>query len=267
MNSRDVIAHRRPPPFYVLASRNALLPIIFAERCRESFAAVAPDFANGWWFEHKDIPLRWHLPVGVLFDLLESSSNQPNQPNQHQQQEIPFRVVVRFYDIPRHVLPCRGESDSQTAFFNSLKQALHLINGSSRVFMELSKSEQDDLWSGVISNRYFDDCKNLLDRFYSPEAKTMKSSPSSSLLPIRLLVVNEHRREQRFLQIPIPTTSNNNNNITLTLRQCIDLLSPGKTWEKVWVQGVCPSLDAPIQELCHELCAFDLWLYIVAKYS
>ena len=257
MRDRDVLASfsRRPAPFYALAPRNSYLPVLLADAVKESFAAVAPQLLGGFWFEHRDVGLRWHLPVGVLHDLVGDG-------------EVPFRVFVRFADVPRTVVPCRGESDAQTSFFNALKQALHLKTGSAKAFMDLAKADQDDLWNGVVTNHVVDGCRDVVAKLLSGGGSAQARGGGVAM---RLLLSNPEKRDaQRLFQAPLPSP-------TITLREALDLAiappgqaaaappPPSREWTDVIVQGLRPDLDTPIGELADTLSAYDMYLYVVAR--
>ncbi|CAM9506562.1 unnamed protein product, partial [Laminaria digitata] len=71
MDSQEVTSLQRPLPLYLLLPRMGFLPCI-AEAVSHHFGEVAPDAQRNLWLEEtlSGEPLRWHIPTGVLFDLV-----------------------------------------------------------------------------------------------------------------------------------------------------------------------------------------------------
>ncbi len=58
-----------PEPFYLMLPRLSYLPVV-TDKLRKHFSRFVSTALQErtMWFEFEGIPLRWHLPVGVLFD-------------------------------------------------------------------------------------------------------------------------------------------------------------------------------------------------------
>jgi Autophagy protein ATG5, UblA domain len=67
----EVCALQPPHAVYIMASRGVYLPLLMSE-CRAHFAqAVSSESRDQeMWLEANGVPLRWHLPLGVLYDHL-----------------------------------------------------------------------------------------------------------------------------------------------------------------------------------------------------
>lgn len=121
------------------------------------------------WFEDEEsgVPLRWHLFVGVLYDLMKGKAtiNNPAQQN-----FLPWRIRVHFASYPSHLLPmddglghsnnndveigCRMNNLVKRIFRNSLKQALFMQYASSKVAMAITKSSHEKIWNAVMESNY-----------------------------------------------------------------------------------------------------------------
>lgn len=140
------------------------------------------------WFEDEasGMPLRWHLFVGILYDLVKGKSmldcsswrgggdtSSNNAISQHN--FLPWRIRVHFTSYPNELLPLDDgapqppKSDTtnnshyqrsritalvRRTFSNSLKQALFLQYGSSKVAMSVTKSSHEKLWDAVLRSNY-----------------------------------------------------------------------------------------------------------------
>ena len=128
---------------------------------------------GGIWFEHDGKPLRWNVPIGVLFDFFGSPD------------ELPFKITIRFQSFPKtNLLPCAGEVDVENAFFHSMKQALCLRYGSAKKLMDMPKINQETLWEGIVFSKfdkYWQSCSVLL-------ADDQNTPQTRAHIPIRVFV-------------------------------------------------------------------------------
>ncbi|XP_010246207.1 PREDICTED: autophagy protein 5 isoform X2 [Nelumbo nucifera] len=83
--------------------------------------------------------LHWYIPTGVLFDLL---CVEP---------ERPWNLTIHFRGYPSDLSPCEGEESVKWSFINSLKEASYIINGNCKNVMNMSQSDQVDLWRSVMN--------------------------------------------------------------------------------------------------------------------
>merc|ERR1712224_1071127 len=98
-------------------------------------------------------------------------SSWKNAPNQHTQDNfLPWHIRVHFSSYPSdQLLPlddCLGDTNCSNGssyciavllrrlFRNSLKQALFMQYGSSKVAMSINKSSHDQIWDALIQSNY-----------------------------------------------------------------------------------------------------------------
>lgn len=128
-----------PPPALILAPRIGYLPLL-APLIKPYFSSTLPPGVDTIWFEYKGLPLKWYIPTGVLFDLLCAEP------------ERPWNITVHFRGYPGNVLiPCEGEDSVKWSFINSLKEAAYIINGNCKNVMNMSQSDQVELWHSIMS--------------------------------------------------------------------------------------------------------------------
>ncbi|TPX33535.1 hypothetical protein SeMB42_g07464 [Synchytrium endobioticum] len=136
-------------PLHLLAPRCAYLPLLTAELLKY-FSEVAdlPLIADDAevWYEYDGIPLKWHYPIGLLFDLY------------NQTKQLPWPITTHFSRFPNDKLmrlPSSPTVDTPHDFFMSLiKEADFIRNGSIKKVMSLSKVDQFCLWEGLCFNDY-----------------------------------------------------------------------------------------------------------------
>ncbi|KAF3784659.1 Autophagy protein 5 [Nymphaea thermarum] len=127
-----------PSPALVLGPRNGYLPLLLP-LVKPHFSNSLPPGDDNIWFDYKGLPLKWYVPLGVLFDLLCAVP------------ERPWNLTVHFRGYPQELFsPCEGEENVKHSFMNSLKEAAYIINGNSKVIMNMSQFDQAELWRCVL---------------------------------------------------------------------------------------------------------------------
>jgi autophagy-related protein 5 len=82
----------------------------------ESVRSHFIDYVSGFnkddlWLEYDDQALKWHLPTGVLYDVLNSNHS------------LPWSITVHFNNFPSDkIYRCTSESDITWNFMNTLKE-------------------------------------------------------------------------------------------------------------------------------------------------
>lgn len=110
------------------------------------------------WFAFEGVPLKWHYPVGLLFDLyagVDPATKSSVDP-QEGESPLPWRLTVHFSDWPSGDL-VRLDPDGMVmndAFINSVKEADFLRNGTAKGIMSLSKEDSAGLWKAVEEGGY-----------------------------------------------------------------------------------------------------------------
>ncbi|CAL8471512.1 g11054 [Coccomyxa elongata] len=174
--SNEITSLDTPSPLYALAFRLGYLPTVAAQAL-EFFQEVLPPGSNTPWFEYKRIPLPWQIPVGVLYDLLASENEQP------------WHLTVHFRSFPSDtLLRWDGDITLRAAFFNSLKEAAYICQGSARSVMDMALQAQNDLWSAVTAGDAEQYASISSSLNMSPKARGERR-PS---VPLRLYVRHTH---------------------------------------------------------------------------
>ncbi|KAB0340751.1 hypothetical protein FD754_022854 [Muntiacus muntjak] len=89
------------------------------------------------WFEYEGTPLKWHYPIGLLFDLLASSS------------ALPWNITVHFKSFPeKDLLHCPSKDVIEAHFMSCVKEA-DALKHKSQVINEMQKKDHKQLWMGL----------------------------------------------------------------------------------------------------------------------
>ena len=116
------------------------------------------------WFSYEEVPLKWHYPIGLLYDLFsgnvpgESPSLRQKDPDSADEEasRLPWRLTVHFTEWPDEQLVRLDQHGKvlHDAFINSVKEADFLRNGTAKGIMSLSKDDSTQLWQAVEERKF-----------------------------------------------------------------------------------------------------------------
>lgn len=143
-----------PKEFLITVYRNSYFPIYFPsvityfQKYNEKIKYMPV------WLEYETVPIKWNLPIGVLYDLLHLSSIVQNR------EDSSWTLTLRFSDdYPTdQVIPFTYTDVDNSINYNKLlkevivnqlKQSCFVINGNSKPIMNLSEKDSDELWNSI----------------------------------------------------------------------------------------------------------------------
>ena len=171
LSENEVISKSQPPKLFLLLPRMTYLPLV-TDRVRDHFTPHAPALEDGMWFENFDErdgrkeALKWHLPIGVLYDLYSHSLSNINNNNNNNSSNngiddcnpypIPWKLIVHFQSYPQSniISRCDNISSVKSVYFNYLKQSLFLSYNSVSFVTQLQTNDQNELWNSVCQSNY-----------------------------------------------------------------------------------------------------------------
>ena len=150
----------------VHAPRLSYLPFLVAGLHR-FFAHYLIDHSaspSSVWFSFEGVPLKWHHPIGLLYDLFSGSQpvaldqrhhGSKASPSSRNDSSLPWRLEVHYSDFPSdQLVPLDDEGKVlHDAFINSVKEADFLRNGTGNAIMKLSKDDSTALWDAVQNRK------------------------------------------------------------------------------------------------------------------
>jgi len=205
------------------------------------------------WFEDEATqrPLRWHVWVGVLYDL-----------HNHPSEKLPWRIRLHFNNYPsKQILPLsagRVQEEVRGVYQNSLKQAVTLRTGQARSSLQLlTKEMHDELWESLQA-------KSRAFKLYNPIAKglhpRLDTNEDNTRIPIRVLI-NDRPALQKSCSMDDQLTLEE-----LLLDWIPDVHLWGESDEATlmdWrIHGVRVSLHCSVLKLWTQFCHPDFFLYI-----
>ena len=113
-----------------------------------------------WWFEADGQPLKWHWPIGLLYDYhtrnpastsLGPLSVSPSPPPPL----LPWKLRLHLSKPPLDRLHTGPSLDTcKTSFMSMLKEADFVRYGSTKRVVNLRRQEQDALWQGLVDREF-----------------------------------------------------------------------------------------------------------------
>lgn len=150
------------------------------------------------------MPLKWHYPVGLLYDLFSGAqpahaSNQqvhvPGDQTQSLASTLPWKLTLHFSEFPEEQLVRLDQEGKvlQDCFINSVKEADFLRNGTAKAIMTLSRDDSTRLWEAAEARMSHISCNDTdrlpflddLPTFSSVHNKLLPASASLRHIPIR----------------------------------------------------------------------------------
>lgn len=235
--------------------RQAYLPYIATRAVYDHFTEHAPPNPEELWFEHDGKPLRWHVPIGVLFDHAVGLDDG---------RALPWQLVAHFSTFPAQTLLRGGglRADNTAvgaSYLNALKESSFLRFGGTQLVMALPADAQRKLQRAVELTR-FDDFAAVRG------ALTPAGAQSDERRRKMRAAVRIHPTHGPWLQPSVSVRTDDGRPRTLgeVLRAaCPDAFAEGAVAPCAIVHGLPAPLDAPLDWLCAACAHADGFLYVV----
>jgi len=274
----EVATLEKPRPFHACLPRQALLPLAI-DAARAHFEKFAPPIGGEMWFEYADEPLRWQLPVGVLFDLMVGEDDG---------EALPWEVTVHFQRFPQEAVLRATGTEAEAVLLNALKESCWLRCGSAMPAMTLTPDKQSCLAAAIRDSDVggFTEVRELIDAGCAAQLEA--NSRAVRHVPVRVLTSPTSWRQAPMRPAPKPAAAApaaapaegagaaGAEPTPAILRHALHSLLPAHfaaldadadaaaAEPRVLVQGVRVPLDTPLDWLW-EACAHpDGWLYVGA---
>ncbi|KAG6623658.1 Autophagy protein 5 [Phytophthora cinnamomi] len=208
LDPNEVTTLHAPRPFYAMVPRMSYL-VSQTRDVVEYFRDAAPPMSAmqgaSIWFEANGRPLHWHLPFGLLRDLLGGDGAA----------DLPWALTVHFLGFPGDVLlPCDNEQSVESHFMHSLKQATFLRMGSTKAVMALPEAQQTQIWTSISQNDY---------EGYREATRELHLDGGVDASALRHLPLRVHLDNAPAIQMPIAPLQNGREK---TLQEVLHYLLP-----------------------------------------
>ncbi|KAJ2503930.1 autophagy protein 5 [Coemansia sp. RSA 2052] len=145
--------------FYMLVPRVGYLPFIsgkIKERWLDPMLALSGSRIpseqqikeTDIWFEYKGQALKWHYPIGLLYDMLVSDVHRGDA-------ELPWSLTLHVRKLPTAKIIAQPNGQlMRDMFMAMIKEADFIRNGSTKRVMDLAKSDQMQFLDGLETHSY-----------------------------------------------------------------------------------------------------------------
>jgi autophagy-related protein 5 len=146
------------------------------------------------WLSYEDVPLKWHYPLGLLYDLYSgaepaypsdsSSPSHKTEASEDEHRRLPWKLTVHFSEYPTEQL-VRLDTDDKVMhdlFRNSVKEADYLRTGTGKTVMFLSEKDSTQLW-GAVKQHDFSLFNPINYKLLNPQGAALRHLPVRIYLP------------------------------------------------------------------------------------
>uniref|UniRef100_A0A8C7X092 Autophagy protein 5 n=1 Tax=Oryzias sinensis TaxID=183150 RepID=A0A8C7X092_9TELE len=243
----DEVTEREAEPYYLLLPRVSYLPLVTDKVKKHFLKVMRTEDVEEMWFEHEGTPLKWHYPIGVLFDFHASNT------------VLPWSITVHFKNFPDvDLLHCPTNSMVEAHFMSSIKEA-DALKHKSQVVNDMQKKDHKQLWMGLQNDKF--------DQFWAMNRKLMEYPTEEGgfrYIPFRIYQTTNDRPFIQRLFRPVSTEGNPHTLFDLLKEMCPDALTKDGEENRfqVVIHGIEPLLETPLQWLSEHLSHPDNFLHI-----
>jgi len=246
LSSSEVETLTAPEPYFLLLPRHSYLPLVTDKVKKHLAKHVSAELTDSpVWFEHAGAALRWHLPIGVLYDQAVVANPEVRPP---------WAITIHFDKYPKdEILFCQSRETVETHFMSCVKEADQVKHGG-KVMSAMQKRDHNQLWQGLQNDKF--------DQFWSINRRLMELLPGEkSYRHIPLRIYEGDAPVQRGLVRALEEER------LRTLGDLLLELFPERDLDKVstLIQGIEPPRDTPLQWLSEHLSYPDNYLHVCVK--
>ncbi|EXJ96184.1 hypothetical protein A1O1_01310 [Capronia coronata CBS 617.96] len=268
-------------PYLIAYPRLSYLPLLLPRLHAFFSAALIADADTvspyAGYFTYDDVPLKWHLPVGLLYDIYVLSTRDTGTDNASPS-SLPFKLTLHFALDPQKPAMPATPVVLHDSFINSVKEADFLRSGTAKPIMTLGAQESKALWTSTQDND--------LSTFAKIHTSLMPSPGQLRNIPLRVYLPSPPDQDPSKAQIKVlqsripPTVASAGQSTPAALRggggqaqtlgtalhQLIPSLFPSRRTPILatpLLHGAPVPMNAHLEELLRWGCYADGWLSVV----
>ncbi|PLB45438.1 putative autophagy protein Apg5 [Aspergillus steynii IBT 23096] len=277
-------------PYLIAYPRLSYLPFLLPKlKAFFSSSLIESDTpAHEGWFSFEGVPLKWHLPAGLLYDLYAgadpASRGSRSDDADSNDETLPWRLVVHFSEWPHEELVQLDSNGlvMHDAFINSVKEADFLRNGNAKGIMSLSKEDSSGLWDSVRDVN-LSDFQRISNMLLPPPSQSFRNIPIRLFLPLPPDSESPSLKVVQSLVSPTLPSANvaasqvlpsrgspapQTQTIGTALHSLLPNLFPSRrtpVLAKPVLHGAVVPMSTPVEELVRSSMYGDGWLYVVIR--
>jgi len=246
-----------PPPCCIMLPRQTYLPLA-SEKVRKHFAThlKMTEDSSDIWFSFHELTLRWHYPVGLLYDLVTKFSNAPSEP------ALPWNITAHFSKFPQEeLLPCSTRDHISSLYLSQLKEADQLKHHG-KVVSGMQAKDHTQLFLGLASHKF--------EQFWAINRKLMGDSVEEGCdqgntlrhLPIKLHTGLYQLRQKLITPFTHTEAETGDSKKAKLLEDLYTEFNIPNDCTFL-IQGISPSPNTPLLWLCQHLAHPDNFLHVL----
>ncbi|KAH6563639.1 hypothetical protein BASA50_010338 [Batrachochytrium salamandrivorans] len=165
--------------FHILARRCSYLPLILPKLKAYLCDGLKQDLNvddTEIWFSAANVPLKWHYPIGLLYDIYTVDSP-----------SLPWNITMNCGNFPSSALITMdvegtGPNTLRDHFMAMIKEADYMRNGSIVRVMALTTQDQTQLWESIVTGHH--------DQFWQVNTPLVATVTPKSI-PMRVYTVSK----------------------------------------------------------------------------
>ncbi|XP_074592916.1 autophagy protein 5 [Brevipalpus obovatus] len=251
LSSEETISFQKPDPVYIMCSRISYFPLVMDKAIKyfSRFVEQSKQQGTDLWIEYEDRPIKWHLPIGLSYDLVNDGTT-----------TLPWNLIVHFDNFPDDKLVrCNNRALIQSLFMSTLKES-DTLKHRSQIVSSMQKKEHNQMWHGLQDDKF--------DQFWKINKKLMEHANNElfRFIPFRIYQPDQPSFTQRPFK-PIAESGEYQ-----TLGDLVRFIFPDSFSEfdgeecdiKIVTHGIEPPFSTPLQWMSEHLSYPDNFLHLCA---
>ncbi|THY63870.1 putative autophagy protein Apg5 [Aureobasidium pullulans] len=204
----DCRTYDEADPYLINLPRLSYLPFLLPRL----HAFFAPSLINPstppheLWLSFQGVPLKYHHPVGLLYDLFSGAPPaNPDDDEVDAEETLPWKLELRVQEFPPELMGLDAEGKVvRDCFVNGVKEADVIRNGKGNVYMGLSKNDSDVLWEAVKTHN-LQRFNTINNKLLNPPGTPLRNIPMKIYLPTAPSIINPEEGGDSTIQASIRT--------------------------------------------------------------
>jgi len=142
-----------PEPLYLMLSRHLYFPCVI-DKIQRYFSTYFNDNLemnfNNLWLEYENMPLKWHYPIGVLYDLYTCSLSSSSSATSH----LPWQIIVHLSKFPENDLIRFPDKESIEGHYMSTLKEADALKHKGQIIGDMQKRDHKQLWNSLLQDKY-----------------------------------------------------------------------------------------------------------------
>ncbi|XP_063719083.1 autophagy protein 5-like [Symsagittifera roscoffensis] len=250
LSEAEIISFDKPQPFYIMMNRIFYISQISDKIQRHFIEYINKKDFDEVWFEYNGCKLKWHYPIGLLYDLLASED------------ALPWVITVHLTNFPKSELLRNSASlDSLQSYFIMCVKEADALRHRSQVMSNLQKSDYNKLWFGFKDSNF--------DQFWSVNRRLIERIYDEPFKYIPFRIYDSELNYKTKLVSPVCYDTGEVSTLGTLLKQVLPESTYSK-WSKKQLSTIIHGMEVrpeiPLQWLSENLSYPDNFLHIALVY-